>query len=267
MKKLLVVGLVLCCAGIAYGDFISRETVLSGAGVEWVDEKIKINNNFEELWTVNFSDIASGTTVNAFVVDTGGSIVHANSGEIHATDFTLLAAAEGGEFNILNVGTIGTDGLQADDVTLTLGSADDNVHIVMDGAPDAEDSFSGLVIRDKNAGETIATWDLVYFDTTDSEWKKADSDTAGLWPAWGMSASPASVNDGNELIVLTKGIVRNDDWNWTVGAVLYLSTTAGGLTVTAPTTTNYGLQPVARALSADVIMVDINPIHGYGKVE
>jgi len=273
MKKLLIVGLILCWSGIAQADFSpsSPADITGGTGVLWSTVRGNINDNFDVLWAIDFSDIAAGTTVKAFVVDTGGSITYTGSGEIHASDFTLLAAAEGGEFDILNLGIVAADTFKADAAAVSIGdpapgNTGDDVHIMMDGAPDAEDSYSGLTIIDKNAGESTTQWDLVYFDTTDSEWKQADADAVGEWPAWGMGVAAGS--DTTELIVLTKGIVRNDDWDWTIGAVLYLDdTTPGGLTETAPSTTDDCVQPVAIAITADVIMLDVNPIHGYGKVE
>ena len=53
--------------------------------------------------------------------------------------------------------------------------------------------------------------------------------------------------------VLLKGFMRNDDWNWTVGGLVYVSTTAGGLTQTPVSGSGDVSQAVGVALTADVI--------------
>jgi hypothetical protein len=55
---------------------------------------------------------------------------------------------------------------------------------------------------------------------------------------------------------LERGYVRNDDWNWTVGGgsgIIYVSTTSGSLTQTAPAGAGDVVQPVGIAISSDVI--------------
>jgi hypothetical protein len=47
-------------------------------------------------------------------------------------------------------------------------------------------------------------------------------------------------------------VIRNDAWAWTPGGTLYLSTTTGGLTQTAPSTAGEIVQQVGFAISADV---------------
>ena len=110
----------------------------------------------------------------------------------------------------------------------------------------SDDTYSGLALGGRNAGEAISMWDVVYFDTTDSEYKHADAEL----PARGIAVS--SGTDASELVVLVQGVVRNDGWAWTtVGGPLYLSDTAGGLTETAPSTSGDCVQIVGWVLSDD----------------
>ena len=57
--------------------------------------------------------------------------------------------------------------------------------------------------------------------------------------------------------VLFMGIIRNDGWNWTLGAgkanLIYLDTTAGTLTQTQPSGTDDVIQPVGWAITDDCI--------------
>ncbi len=126
-------------------------------------------------------------------------------------------------------------------------------------------SATGTIIADLNAGTTISQWQLVYLDETTEEWFLADADGTGTYPTIGIATEAGT--DGNPLRVLKSGIARDDTWSWTVNGVIYLSTTAGTLTQTAPSTTDDCFQPVGRAVSATIVLFDINSISGWGIVE
>lgn len=101
------------------------------------------------------------------------------------------------------------------------------------------------------AGETVAIGELVYIKSDGKFWL-ADADAAASMPAIGVvldaGAAEASVK------VLLWGLMRNDAWNWTVGATLYVDTTAGALTETAPSGSGDQVQAVAVAIHADKIL-------------
>lgn len=126
-----------------------------------------------------------------------------------------------------------------------------------------DDSYSGMPLTGINAGETIAQWALVYYDTTQTEWMIADQSAVGT-RAWGIAV--AAGMDGNALDVLQKGWVRDDGSTWTPGAILYLGA-SGALTETAPTTTQYCLQPVGIAYTSHIAWIDINPVTGYARMQ
>jgi hypothetical protein len=56
----------------------------------------------------------------------------------------------------------------------------------------------------------------------------------------------------------TSGRIQDDSWAWTPGLPVYVSTTAGGLTQTAPSTTNQLIQSVGLADRADQIVLNID---------
>lgn len=229
-------------------------------GTEW-DYHLLSEGDFNFAPSFDFDDYFVFKTVsNEPTIATSGTsnlILAPDSGVTEVTGDLVVSGDIG--MTSLDVTTI-----QANTASVTVGGTSDDVHIALDGAPDADDSYSGTTIRGKNAGETTAQWDLVYFDTTDSEWKIADANVSGEWPAWGMGVAVGA--DGAELVILQKGVVRNDAWNWTVGAALYLDeTTPGGMTEAAPSTTGDCIQPVGLALTADVVLIDINAMYGYGE--
>lgn len=127
--------------------------------------------------------------------------------------------------------------------------------VTVSGALGTDDTYSGLAVSGLTAGATIAQWEAVYLDGS-STWQLADANGSGTFPAVGLAV--AAYSSTNAAIVVTQGTVRNDAWNWTVGGVIYLSTTAGGLTQTAPSTSGDKVQQIGRALTADIILVNIN---------
>lgn len=60
-------------------------------------------------------------------------------------------------------------------------------------------------------------------------------------------------------VALPGSFIRNDAWNWTPGAVLYISTTAGGITETQPSGTDDVIRVIGYAMTADVIFFDPSP--------
>ena len=134
------------------------------------------------------------------------------------------------------------------------GSGND---IELNGTLATDDTYDGVSITGLNAGETISQWDMVYFDATDIEWKTSDANVTGTWPCRGIAV--ASGTDGNELVVLTQGVIRNDGWNFsTIGASLYLSSTAGQLTQTPPTASGDCVQIVGWVISDDEAYINIS---------
>jgi hypothetical protein len=117
---------------------------------------------------------------------------------------------------------------------------------------------NGSGISGRNAGAALAQWQAVYIGPS-STWLLADANGTGTYPAWGLAT--AAVLSGNTANVLTKGTVRNDAWTWTPNGAIYLSTTAGGLTQTAPATTGDKVQIVGRAITATIAYFDFNSIY------
>jgi hypothetical protein len=102
---------------------------------------------------------------------------------------------------------------------------------------------SGLVCV-KTAGENLIFGDVVYFKSDGKAWK-ADADLLGAYPAMGMALGTIAANTTGQ--ILLRGSIRNDAWNWTVGGLVYLSTTAGGLTQTQPAATDNAIQVLGVA--------------------
>jgi len=103
------------------------------------------------------------------------------------------------------------------------------------------------------AGGTIAAFDLVCIHTTTGEVVEADASAIGTARVIGIA--PAAISDTATGTILLHGFIRDDTWNWTTGAVLFLSETAGAMTETAPTTDGAFVQAVGIALEPDVVFI------------
>lgn len=87
------------------------------------------------------------------------------------------------------------------------------------------------------AGATVAAGDLIYFDTTDDEWKLCDADTAASVENVLLGIAQGAGTDGNAITngVLIQGTDSNQS-GLTVGDVMYASNTAGEIASSAGTT-------------------------------
>ena len=131
--------------------------------------------------------------------------------------------------------------------------------IDIDGTPASDDTWTGPSTNSFNAGATIAQWEAVYLDTS-STWQLTDADAASTAGSVLVGIATEAGTSSNPLRVALPGsFVRNDAWTWTVGAPVYLSTTAGALTQTAPSGTDDVVRVVGFAVNADVLFWNPSP--------
>jgi len=133
-----------------------------------------------------------------------------------------------------------------------------DVMVTMNAAADmmTNEEYRGIVIVGRNAGGDVDQGNPVYWDSTDSEWKEADADVSGTWPARGIAVETGS--DGNPLTVLVQGIMRHDDWSggFSAGDTIYLSddpSDNAGIDDDAPSTSTDCVQVIGWALSDDEV--------------
>lgn len=141
----------------------------------------------------------------------------------------------------------------------------ENASIGLDPAGSADGKYTGITVTGVG-GTTIAFGDLIYLDPTDSRWELADANSAAAadGDARGiLGIAVTTSSDGAAVTVLLQGIVRADAAfpAMTINAPLYVSETAGDITLTKPTTTDAVVRPVGFALTADELF--FNPDPGY----
>ena len=132
-------------------------------------------------------------------------------------------------------------------VSLTDGAS---INISSPPLSTADHTSTGLT-AEMLAGGTIAAFQTVCIHTVTGEVVISDSDAIGTMPVIGIATE--AIADEAAGTVLLQGFIRDDDWNWTVGGILYASGTAGAMTQTAPSGTGDFVQALGIALTADVV--------------
>jgi len=80
-------------------------------------------------------------------------------------------------------------------------------------------------------GENVVFGNCLYYKSDGKLWL-SDADAIATMPI--MAMAMASISADASGVVLLQGFVRDDSWNFTVGGLVYGSTTSGGLTQAAP---------------------------------
>ena len=106
-------------------------------------------------------------------------------------------------------------------------------------------------------GESVAFPDLLYLNS-DGKWWKSDADAASTMPGLRMALESKTADATCSMLVI--GRVRDDDWAWTIGGLIYADTAAGGYTQTAPNGTGDQVQIVGIAYHADKMIFDPSPV-------
>lgn len=103
------------------------------------------------------------------------------------------------------------------------------------------------------AGENLVFGDVCYYKQADGKYWKSDADVPGTFPVVAMAAGTILADASGRFLLW--GLARNDAWNWTTGSVnrVYLDTTAGGHTQTAPSAQDDAIQDLGFPPLADYL--------------
>jgi hypothetical protein len=117
-------------------------------------------------------------------------------------------------------------------------------------APSA-DTWDGITVSLK-AHAQVALGDVCYINT-DGEAVKADSDSSSTMPAMYMATATISADATG--VFLREGIIHLHTLNpaLTVGGLVYVSGTAGGITKDRPSSSGNQVQIIGVALAADIL--------------
>jgi len=131
----------------------------------------------------------------------------------------------------------------------------------LDKSIPVDGQYSGTTIPG-TAGATLVFGDLCYLNSS-SQWVLADADAATTAGSVRLGICVLAATSGNPTSMLLYGTVRSAAFpaSLTSGAPLFVSTTAGDITATAPSGTDDVIRVVGHAVTAEpnTIMFDPSP--------
>lgn len=169
---------------------------------------------------------------------TSGGVVYGNG------TGAVLATAQGASGTVL-AGASGAPSFTASpsltSVTVSGGNftLSENTALGLPGALSADGKYAGIT-ESVTAAATTSFGDVVYLNSSSSQWAKAQATTDPTSGAVRVAIAVSSGSSGNPMTILTYGKIRADA-NFptlTTGGPAYISTTAGKIQTTQPASTN-----------------------------
>jgi len=147
-------------------------------------------------------------------------------------------------------------------VQAAAGSEEVNIHANdLPIEPSANSTAVGNTSNDLAAGASVTAFQCCYLGSA-GKWLLTDADAESTSKGL-LAISLESKADTEAMrVALPSSIIRNDSWTWaTVGAPIYLGTTAGAITLTAPSGTDDVVRIVGYVLTDDCIF--FQPSNNY----
>lgn len=172
----------------------------------------------------------------------GATDVTASAAELNALDGITASVTE------LNY----TDGVTSS-IQTQIDSKSDTGHshtvtdVVLTASPGSDHTATGFKVE-LTAAEALVFGDTCYIDSN-GKMAKADADAIATSSVIGMALETIDLDASGDFLLT--GIARDDTWAWTVGGLIYLSTTAGAMTQTAPSGADDVIQILGVATHAD----------------
>lgn len=124
-----------------------------------------------------------------------------------------------------------------------------NNTLTMVPTPDSDHSATGHIVSLTVDSTTSVAFGNLLFAKSSGSLELADASAEATVPAMALALEAGNGSKN----VLLHGFARDDTWNWTPGGFLYVSTTEGELTQTAPSGSGEQVQIVGIATHADRI--------------
>ena len=211
-----------------------------------------ININGTTIGHTSDTDLLTLTSANLAVA---GDIEVSGSVEVATIDYTdgdlAMTIADGGGVTF------------AQDATLTShkylnlpenSSIKFTDQIGVDNSIDNDDG-QGIIFTFRT-GATVTPFSPVYIDGN-NEVQECDADAIATMPCIGVSMNTSNVSADNDIEVMMLGLIRHDSFSdfGAAGAPVYVSTTGGSLTTTAPSGEDDVVQIVGHSIAEDLIFV------------
>ena len=208
----------------------------SGDGVMTIDGEATIDLNASTAVLVsNDLKLDSDAAVLSFGADSEASITHADdagltfNSDITTTSHKYIKLPENSSIKF-------TD------------------QIGVDNSIDNDDG-QGIIFTFRT-GATVTPFSPVYVDGN-NEVQECDADAIATMPCIGVSINTSNVTADNDIEVMLLGLIRHDSFTdfGAAGAPVFVSTTVGTMTTTAPSGTDDVVQIVGHSIAEDLIFV------------
>ena len=242
-------------------QFLAKKASGGAAGVTAIEARVilSVEENADVTDAENVASTIHGVDAKATPVDDDevGLIDSAAANVLKKLTWTNIKATLKTYFDTLYIGNV------VDDTTPELGGDLDlkDYEILIDATPDTNLTGSGIKasFQNDNAGNMVVG-DVGYI-ASDGHVEFAKADAVGTMPGIVMALATIATTASGDFMI--HGVVRQDTWNWTPGANIYVSTTGTStntLTATAPSGSGEQVQIVGIALTADTILFNPSPI-------
>lgn len=139
-----------------------------------------------------------------------------------------------------------------------IATLENDIFRVLDlGAP-ISSGYRGKICKIIASGTITAGETVNFYNNSGIKARKACAENGTVYPADGIAITGGT---DVEIIILLDGQYSNGSYTLTIGATVYLSITAGGLTCAAPTGTGQIVQILGKALTATTILLNPNSIY------
>ena len=226
-----------------------------GIGTTSPSTKLEVHGTTTLKSQLDFLSPDGTDTISASMLNTDTLSFTGDSGQL----FSITDSSTGTIFSVNDISGVPSIEVE-DDGTIRLAETFGNVGIGVE-TPGEKLDVNGNVQADEfigdlrgaslfkaSAGEAISKGDVVYISGISGNTtvvSKADADDTNKMPAFGIAAASASAN--NPVEVYTSGILSGiDTSSYSEGDELFVSTTAGTLTATAPTGESAALQKIGK---------------------
>jgi hypothetical protein len=150
---------------------------------------------------------------------------------------------------------IPTSSVTLTDGSVTLAKMADDVMAIIDITPviSTDHTWNGTSWA-ATAGENLVFGDVCYLKSDGKMWK-CDADAEATAKGLVMMSTGAISADASGTF-LNKGFIRDDTWNWTIGAELFISITPGNPTDTKPSGSTDIVRVIGYAYGSHVLFFE-----------
>jgi hypothetical protein len=198
---------------------------------------------------INVTESATGSGVKRLISAQVGGVDKFVVNNTGVATVAAVGTAAGSVVSVDGTQTLTSKTLTAPVINASTQTGNQNIAAV----PASDHTANGPTTSIFNLGATIALMDLVYLGSS-SKWLLTDADAAATGGGMLGICLDGGGDTDTTTVALFGAFVRDDTWNWTPGATLYIDTaTPGAITATAPSGTDDVVRVVGFAVTADVI--------------